>query len=174
MAEAVTQNGTVEHGLVTTRLRDRSFKGQATALDARAERLVQHVRSEVEGLRESLDLIGAGQEEMLEVTPASVAENPSVAATLAPMVLVRSLISAGRRERDLEEQLAEVTAHMTAIQHEVATMREDHAGQGGRMETLDQVIEALHENLRDLRAERKNWIGSGPSVPALPPAGEAD
>ena len=174
MPEGPTPNGTIERSMVRAQHRSRSMKGQASTLDARAERLVKHVRTEIDDIRDSLDLIGAGQEEMIEVTPASVEENPSVAATLAPMVLVRSLISAGKREEDLETRLAELTAAMAATRHELASVREAHSGQGGRMETLDQVIAALHENLGDLRAERDNWLSPASPVPSLPPADEAE
>jgi hypothetical protein len=174
VTDVTTSNGIAGQGLVRAHRRERSLKGQATTLDARAERLVKHVRTELDGIRETLDLIGAGQDEMLEVTPASVAENPTVAATLAPVVLVRSMITAHARQQDLEQQLAELTAQFVATKHELTTMREQHAGQGGRVATLDQVIAALHENLQDLRAERKNWLGPGPDVPALPPGDEAD
>ncbi len=177
MTDLATSNGvsaTAEHGLVKATRRERSLKGQASTLDSRAELLVKHVRSELDGIRETLDLIGAGQDEMLEVTPASVAANPTVAATLAPVVPVRSMITAHSRQQELEQQLAELTAQFVATKHELSTMREQHAGQGGRVDTLDQVIAALHENLQDLRAERKSWLSPGPEVKALPPVNEAD
>ena len=174
MNKAPSTNGSREPTLVRAHRREHSLKGQASTLDARAERLVKHVRTEIDGIRESLDMIGAGQEEMLEVTPGSVAENPAIAATLAPMVLVRSLISAGRRQVELEQELAEITAHLTAASHELGSMREEHAGRAGRMDTLDQVISALHENLSDLRADRENWLREPPNVAALAPADEAE
>lgn len=135
-------------------LRHRPFKGQATGSDVRAERMFRSVKTELDELRRTIDVIGAGQEEILEVSPHAVAENPSVAATLAPVVLVRSLVTAARAQERLERAVAEREEELNRLRAELSRLREEHARQGGRLETLDQVIGALHENLEDLRGER--------------------
>lgn len=135
-------------------LRHRPFKGQATGSDARAERMIRTVKGEIEELRRTIDVIGAGQEEIIEVSPAAVAENPSVAATLAPVVLVRSLVTAARTQERLERAVAEREEELNRLRAELSRLREEHAHQSGRLQTLDQVIAALHDNLEDLRGER--------------------
>ena len=135
-------------------LRHRPFKGQATGSDARAERMFRTVKGEIDELRRTIDIIGAGQEEILEVSPAAVAENPSVAATLAPVVLVRSLVTAAHTQERLERAVAEREEELNRLRAELSRLREEHAHQSGRLQTLDDVIAALHENLEDLRGER--------------------
>lgn len=135
-------------------LRHRPFKGQATGSDARTERLFRTVKGEIEELRKTIDIIGAGQEEILEVSPAAVAENPSVAATLAPVILVRSLVTAARTQERLEQAVAEREEELNRLRAELSRLREEHARQDGRLDTLDQVIAALHQNLEDFRGER--------------------
>ena len=103
------------------------------------------------------------------VSPQAVAENPSIAATLSPAVLVNSLIAAGETEHDLESRIASLSAELTAVRAQLEQVERERAGERGRLSTLDEVIAALHGNLEDLREERRYWSRLPAPAEASPP-----
>jgi chromosome segregation ATPase len=126
-----------------------------TSSDARAERLVRQVRTEVAALQETLTALAQEHDEMLEVDPASVAKNPEAALTLAPAVLVRAVISAEAENRRLRKQARKVAVRQRALKERLHELQLSEAARVSRLQTLEEVIGALHGNLGDLRQERE-------------------
>ena len=150
------------------------LRGQMTSNDARAERLVRQVRTEVAALQETLSALAEEHDEMLEVDPAAVAKNPEAALTLAPAVLVRAVISAERENRRLRKQAKKYTERQRALKARLHDLQIAEAARASRLQTLEDVIGALHGNLTDLRQEReflRQWAPPRLESPAeLPPA----
>jgi hypothetical protein len=149
------------------------FRAQATGGDARAERLVRAVRMEVADLKQAIGSWGEAREEMLDIDLEAVRANPEAAATLPPMALARALAAAAERITELEAAASTRGAAESALRQELGELQEEHAYTRGRMEMLQEVIAALHENLEDLRYERARHAAlEGPPPRALKP-GEA-
>lgn len=131
------------------------MRGQMTSGDARAERLVRQVRNEVAALQETLQALSQEQDEMLEVDPSSVAENPEAALTLPPAVLVRAVVSAEAENRRLRKQARKVQERQRKLRDRLHELQLAEAARASRLQTLEEVIAALHGNLGDLRQERE-------------------
>ena len=149
------------------------FRSQATAGDARAERLVRSVRMEVADLKHAFDSWNETRDDMLDLDLDAVRENPAAAATLPPAALARALAAAAERIAELEQGIAERDRQTTALQGDLARLSEEHSFARGRMEMLQDVIAALHGNLEDLRYERRRHesLEPPPSRRALGPGG---
>ncbi len=132
------------------------LRGQATGSDARAERLIRQIRSEVEDLRQTLDEMATAQEDMVTIDLDAVIADPEAAAALPPAVLVRGLISAVERIAALSNEITTVNAAVKRLETLNHDLELEHSFNRGRLETLDEVIAALHGNLQDLRYERDN------------------
>ncbi len=130
------------------------LKGQFTAADSRADRLIRKIRGEVEGIRNTLEQLSLESAEMMEVDIAAVMADPETATTLPPAALVRALVALGERNEDLERELSTTRSKATKLRSRIRDMRLDDAAIRARLETLEEVIAALHGNLEDLRAER--------------------
>lgn len=131
-----------------------TMKRQLSSTDARTDRLVRQLRDEIEGVRAILDEFSEEQEELLTADPAAIAADPRAAASLPPGLLVRTIIA-------LEQERADVVAHAEALDEELDSVREElqqlrlsEAALRGRLETFEDVIAALHNNLEDLRFAR--------------------
>lgn len=148
-----------------------ALRGQATASDARAERLVRRVRDELDQLRETLAGQSGARDVLLTVSAADVAANPEVAESIDPTILVRSLVAAAATEQELRGRLASRDAEVSALRHQLTEIREGHARDAGRLETLEQVLAALHDNLEDLRTQRA-FVTPGPAPERLPESTE--
>lgn len=131
------------------------LRGQMTSSDARAERLVRQVRTEVSALQETLAALAQEHDEMLEVDPKSVAKNPEAALTLAPAVLVRAVMSSEAENRRLRKQQRKVQERHRQMQARLQELQISEAARASRLQTLEEVIAALHGNLGDLRHERE-------------------
>jgi len=131
------------------------LRGQMTSSDARAERLVRQVRTEVAALQETLAALAQEHDEMLEVDPASVAKNPEAALTLPPAVLVRAVAAAERENRRLRKQARKYAERQRALKERLHQLQIADAARASRLQTLEDVIGALHGNLTDLRQERE-------------------
>jgi hypothetical protein len=140
------------------------LRGQLTTSDARAERLIRQIRGEVEDLRQTLEDISSSQEEMVTLDLPSVVADPEAAKTLAPAVLVRGLIAAHEEHERLRAQVLEQAQAMTEMVSTIHTLREEAAMRRGRLETLDQVVAALHANLQDFRGERDFRMPPTPAI----------
>lgn len=143
------------------------MRGQMTSSDARAERLVRQVRTEVSALQKTLASLAEEHDEMLEVDPASVARNPEAALTLPPAVLVRAVMSAEAENRKLRKRAQKVQTRQRQLRERLHELQLSEAARVSRMQTLEDVISALHGNLQDLRHEReflRHW-----TPPQLPP-----
>lgn len=153
------------------------LRAQANASDARAERLIRQVRDDVERLQGALDALSSGQSELLEPDPAAIAADPEAAASLDPVTLVRAVVAVERENRRLRKRLGKTRQRELKLQAAFHELRLEHAARKGRLDTLEQVLSALHDNLQDLRQERAFVRGIGPGAaapqrPGLPP-GEA-
>ncbi len=151
------------------------LRGQMTSSDARAERLVRQVRTEVAALSETLTALAQEHDEMLEVDPASVAKNPEAALTLAPAVLVRAVISAESENKRLRKQARRASARQRALKARLHDLQLSEAARASRLQTLEEVIGALHGNLGDLRQEReflRQWAPPKLQRPGELPSGE--
>lgn len=131
-----------------------NLRGQATASDARADRLIRQIRAEVESLRQTLDEMTAAQEDMVAIDLDSVVADPAAAAGLPPAVLVRGLVTASEKIRTLNDEIATVNESIQRLQTLNHQLEVEHSFNRGRLETLDEVVAALHANLQDLRYER--------------------
>lgn len=153
------------------------LRGQMTGSDARAERLVRQVRSDVERLQKVLDALGQEQGELVEADPAAIAANPDAAATLAPGLLVRAVIAAETENRRLRKRLAKARQREQKLQGRLQQMELASAARKSRLDTIEEVLAALHGNLQDLRQEReflRQWTPAQVSArPELPPGGES-
>jgi chromosome segregation ATPase len=153
------------------------LRGQMTGSDARAERLVRQVRSDVERLQKVLDALGQEQGELVEADPAAIAANPDAAATLAPGLLVRAVIAAETENRRLRKRLAKARQREQKLQGRLQQMELASAARKSRLDTIEEVLAALHGNLQDLRQEReflRQWAPAQVSArPELPPGGES-
>jgi len=141
-----------------------------TSSDARAERLVRPVRTEVSALQETLAALAQEQDEMLEVDPRSVAKNPEAALTLAPAILVRALVSSEAENKRLRKRARKVQQRHRQMQTRLQELQLSEAARASRLQTLEEVISALHGNLSDLRHEREFLRQSAP--PKLDRPGE--
>lgn len=154
-----------------------SLRGQASATDARAERLVRQVRQDVERLQAALDQLGAEHDAMLEVDAAAVAADPEAAVTLPPAVLVRALITADGDIHRLRSRLGKARTREQKLRAHLHRLEIEGASRASRLETLEEVLAALHANLADLRLEREFLRrpdgGSVAQRPELPPAAGA-
>lgn len=151
------------------------LRAQMTGSDARAERLVRQVRSDVERLQKVLDALSQEQGDLLEVDPAAIAANPDAAATLAPGLLVRAVIAAETENRRLRKRLAKARQREQKLQGRLQQMELASAARKSRLDTIEEVLAALHGNLQDLRQEReflRQWAPAQVSArPELPPGG---
>lgn len=125
-----------------------------TSSDARAERLIRQVRTEVAALAETLGALAEEHDDMLEVDPAAVAANPEAALTLAPAILVRAVVSAEQENRRLRKQARKNRARLERTRSRLHELQLSEAARISRLETLEEVISALHGNLTDLRQQR--------------------
>jgi DNA repair exonuclease SbcCD ATPase subunit len=154
---------------------DAPLRGQATASDARAERLVRQVRKDVERLQATLEKLQLEQSDLLEVDPATVAANPEAAATLPPALLVRALVAANEENRALRKQLRKAREQRTRALGHARTLELAAAARDGRLATLEEVLAALHANLQDLRQQReflREWAPARLGQPGALPPGE--
>jgi chromosome segregation ATPase len=153
------------------------LRGQMTSSDARAERLVRQVRMEVAALSDTLTALAEEHDEMLEVDPSAVAENPEAALTLAPAVLVRAVISAENENRRLRKQAKKYGDRQRALKARLHELQIAEAARASRLQTLEDVIGALHGNLTDLRQEReflRQWAPPRLERPGELPPGQDD
>ncbi len=144
-------------------------RGQATGADSRAERYVRQVRTEVQDLRTAIEELSAAQDGMLELDLAEVQANPAAAAALPGPVLVRALTAAADQIAELERQMSEQQDELDTVRDRLGAVQRDEAWLRGRMETLEQVIGALHANLEDLRVTRELPVVEAPlALPERP------
>jgi hypothetical protein len=160
------------------------LKSQATGTDARAERFFRQVRAEVDGLRKQLGEARSPSLELADLDVEAVSADPAAAATLPPEALVRALVKEHRANADLRCKLTRSRAATRKKADALRRLQNERAFERGRLETLDNVIAALHGNLEDLRIARDAEIprlegrleprvlrpGTGPAHEALPPA----
>lgn len=153
------------------------LRGQMSSSDARAERLVRQVRTDVSALQETLAALAQEHDEMLEVDPASVAKNPEAALALAPAVLVRAVISAEAENRRLRKRARKAFEREQKMRARLQELQLSEAARVSRLQTLEDVIGALHGNLTDLRQEReflRQWAPPKLQRPGELPSGEGN
>ena len=151
------------------------MRGQMTSGDARAERLVRQVRTELSHLQETLGALSQQHDEMLEVDPASVVENPDAALTLPPAVLVRAVISAEAENARLRKRARKVESRQRQLRERLQELQLAEAARASRLQTLEDVISALHGNLTDLRQDReylRQWAPRQLTSPGELPGGD--
>ncbi|MFN0095326.1 MAG: hypothetical protein ACKVVT_11210 [Dehalococcoidia bacterium] len=151
------------------------LKTQLTGSDARTDRLVKDVRQDLDRLRRKLDAFEAVPADLTEVDLDAVAGHPDEAAALPPALLVRGLVRAhSHNERLATENDAHVT-RIAELEEEVHDLREEKSYMRGRLETMEQVVAALHANIQDLRLARDAAVSHavvepGPAPRVLRPA----
>lgn len=146
------------------------LKSQFSGADSRADRLIRQLRGEVEAIRGSLDQYAAESGDMLEVDLAAVVADPAAAALLPPAALVRALIAAAGENETLQAENNARRRKHAGLRKELRAMRLAEAASNARVETLEEVIAALHANLEDLRAARDHVRGTLPPPPPRTPA----
>jgi hypothetical protein len=147
-------------------LRVPRLREQATAADARTERIFRTVRADVSDLQARLEGVAGTPAEFADVDVEAVIASPEAAASLPPSLLVRGLLSARERESRLKRRLAKAESRSERLEAKLRASRQERAWLRGRLETLDEVIAALHANIEDLRLARD---GAPPAL-AEPPA----
>lgn len=130
------------------------LRSQATAADSRAERLVRQIRGEVGQLREALDSRVSEKDEMVEVDPAVVVEHAGAAATLPPAVLVRAIVATQEENARLKKRVSKQGRREANLRRRYNELKLEDAARQSRLDTLEEVLTALHANLQDLRLER--------------------
>ena len=146
------------------------LRGQASASDARADRLVRQVRGEIEQLRQSFQALSTEHGEMLHVDPADIAANPEAALGLPPAVLVRTILAVHACNAESEMRRKRQAKRLAKLQARLRKFAIEDAETRGRLGTLEEVISALHANLEDLRLERGSAprVLTTPGLPSLP------
>ncbi len=145
------------------------LRAQATVGDARAERLIREVRMELADLKHSFAGRYEDRDDLVTVDLDAVRANPEAAAALPSATLVRALLQAERRIAELERAVATHEREDAALREQLARLQDDHAYARGRLETLHEVIGALHGNLDDLRGDRRRLLDAPTAPPALRP-----
>lgn len=153
----------------------RDLKGQASAYDARAERLVLGIRAEVEELRDAVSVRQQVEESVMRVDAAALLAQPGLVSAVPPMLLARLIDDMRAQVGELENALAQRTHELERLQSDNAQLQREHAGANSRLETLQDVIAALHANIQDLRAARdyERSPALGPTVAGELPPGDA-
>jgi hypothetical protein len=150
------------------------MKRQLSSSDVRTDRLVRQLRDEIDGVRNILDEFAEDQEQLLLADVDQVAEDPRAAASLPGSLLVRTILALAD-ERDEAIAMAELAAaDMKELEAEVQSLRLVEAGLRGRLETFDDVIAALHNNLEDLRFARDHALPAEPVRPRLKAIHDSD
>ena len=75
----------------------------------------------------------------------------AVAELLAPAVLVRAVMSAEAENRRLRKQARKRQERQQRLQARLQELQLAEAARSSRLQTLEEVISALHGNLGDLR-----------------------
>jgi len=132
-----------------------SMRTQIGSSDLRAERLVRQIRGQLDELRERIDGRVA-PETLTRIDLAAVAADPEAATELPVGLLVRALIEAHGELSRLQDQAADQRTKIGALSARIREIDAERAYSRGRMQTLDEVIAALHANLEDLRLQRDN------------------
>lgn len=146
-----------------------------TSSDARAERLVRQVRNEVSALQKTLASLAEEHDAMYEVDPGAIAKNPETALTLPPAILVRAVISAESENARLRKRARKNEARQRNLRERLQELQLSEAARQSRLQTLEDVIGALHGNLTDLRQEReffRQWAPPKLSKRGELPSGE--
>ncbi|MEP7214757.1 MAG: hypothetical protein ABI782_00805 [Anaerolineaceae bacterium] len=141
------------------------LRNQITGVDSRADRLVRQVRNEVEALKKTLDDIALDRDEMLELDLHALMADPEHALTLPPAVLVRALVESGEENGRLQTRASRQRQKAMKLTQKLRDLERDDAGRRARLETLEEVIAALHANLEDLRYERDHLPLAAPAAP---------
>jgi hypothetical protein len=147
------------------------LKGQASAADARAERLIRQVRKDLDRLQASLDRLAVEQADLLAVDPAAAAAAPEAAAALPPPALVRALVALHEENRALRKQLRKARKQRDRALQLARSLELTAAGRDARLAALEEVIAALHGNLQDLRQHRDLLVQREPAALRDPGAG---
>ncbi len=161
---------------IANRLAGVPMRSQMSGGDVRAERLVKQVRGEVDELRTTLASLTAGPGDLSTLDYDAVAANPAAAALLPPATLVAAITELHGRNRKLARKSEKLEARLEALETKVRDLKQDRAWARGRLDTLAEVIEALHANIEDLRHHRDNTRAlAAPAVAprALRAAGQA-
>lgn len=160
---------------IASRLAGSPMRSQLSGGDVRAERMVKQIRGEVEDLRGTLAALSAGPGDLETLDIDAVVASPSAAALLPPATLVAAITALHDRNRRLSRKNAKLEARLEALDAKVRDLKQDRAWARGRLDTLAEVIEALHANIEDLRHHRDNTraVTPPPAPRALRAAGQA-
>lgn len=118
-------------------------------------------------MRDTLDQLASDRAEFLEADLAAIIADPQGAASLPAPVLIRALLMANEHNEALGNALDRKSRLASKLKEQLRDVRIDQASAKARMETLEEVISALHANLEDLRSERElsRRLGAPPNVP---------
>ena len=160
---------------IASRLAGSPMRSQLSGGDVRAERMVKQIRGEVEDLRGTLAALSAAPGDLETLDIDAVVASPSAAALLPPATLVAAITALHDRNRRLSRKNAKLEARLEALDAKVRDLKQDRAWARGRLDTLAEVIEALHANIEDLRHHRDNTraVTPPPAPRALRAAGQA-
>lgn len=135
-------------------LADSRMRHQLSSADTRADRLVRQVRSDVEQLKQTLDALSHERDDMLQLDVAALIADPEQATKLPPAVLVRAIIATAEANESLRAEAEGQRKKAAKLRRELRDLRLEAGAREIRLETLEQVIAALHANLEDLRIDR--------------------
>ena len=132
----------------------RAMKRQLTSSDVRTDRLIRQLREEIDGVRTLLDEFAEDQEQLLLADVDEIVNDPKTAASLPGPLLVRTLLALVEERDDAIARESLAASDVRELEAEVQSLRLSEAGLRGRLETFEDVIAALHNNLEDLRFAR--------------------
>ncbi|MCA9825250.1 MAG: hypothetical protein KC479_07480 [Dehalococcoidia bacterium] len=132
----------------------RAMKRQLTSSDVRTDRLIRQLREEIDGVRTILDEFAEDQEQLLLADVDEIVNDPKTAASLPGPLLVRTLLALVEERDDAIARESLAASDVRELEAEVQSLRLSEAGLRGRLETFEDVIAALHNNLEDLRFAR--------------------
>lgn len=132
----------------------RNLKSQSTGQDARAERLVLGLRSELGELRDALQGLRALTPQVYTLDLDALLEEPELASAIPPRIMVQELARLHDRVSGLLEDLGQREQELADLREEREALRIRLSSTEARNETLADVIAALHANLEDLRISR--------------------
>ena len=119
---------------------------------------------ELADLKQAMSGWNDDREDMVTVDLDSLRANPEAAAALPPATLVRALAEAADRIGALEREAITRDREEAALRERLAHLQEEYSYARGRLETLHEVVGALHGNLDDLRSDRERLRSAEPAI----------
>lgn len=165
-----------DHGAppsVASRLLNGAARPQITGSDLRTERLVRGVRGEVESLRALLAGMRPPDVAMTAADVEAIVADPEGAALVPPAMLVGAIVHLHEANQALSVRATRLERKLESARARNRDLKQERWWFRGRLQTLEDVIAALHANIEDLRLQRDRATPELDTAakPAVLPAG---